>query len=771
MLDIECLGLSSEEVNNRIRQGQVNKQSHKITKTYKQIFLDNTMTFFNFINIVLLSLVLLVGSFKNILFILVIVVNTLAGIIQEIRAKKTLDKLTILTVSKVEVIREGQCVKIAVDQIVLNDILILRQGDQVPSDAKVIGGSIEVNEALLTGESDSLIKKENDELFSGSFVTAGLAYCEVVHVGKDNYMEKITEEAKVFKRYRSQLNRNLDRILKIVGILIIPVGAGLFLKQFFISQLSFRNSILQTVAALLGMIPEGLVLLTSIALTIGVMRLVKRSVLVQELSCMETLACVDVLCLDKTGTLTEGKMVVEEVEKLQDVDVDKIMGNLMRVSQDENVTAQALKAYFNTDDHFKLEERISFSSERKYSGATFEEGTYLIGAKSYLLPDQYIELDHKLEEYAKMGYRLLILVHQKGEKRIPLAIIKMSDVIRVEAKDTLEYFEKQEVSIKVISGDDPITVSAIAMRAGVKNSDRYIDATHLKTIEDIEKAVGEYDVFGRVSPVQKKEMVMALKKLGHTVAMTGDGINDVLAFKQADVSIAMSSGSEGAKRVANIVLLSNDFSMMPHIVNEGRRVINNIRFAASMFLIKTFFSVLLSIQTILFGQGYPFAPIQLSIISSCAVGIPTFLMTQESNFSKVQGKFFKSVFKHAVPTAITIVASIIILSSVAPAFNATPAMISTVSVLITGWHYLIALERVYSPLSTYRKIVIYTMKAIYLVCILLGQEILELTSVNFNMLLIFVALVTFGPLLLQLSHWLFEKIALLWDKHGLEKRI
>lgn len=771
-------GLNDEEVQQRIENGQVNFLSNTITKTYKQIFLDNTITFFNIINVILLGLVILVGSLKNMLFIMIIVINTLVGIIQEIRSKRTLDKLTILTVSQIEVIRNGSKISIPVDQIVLGDILFLKQGLQIPTDAVIIEGRIEVNESLLTGESDPQFKGTGASLFSGSFVTSGQAYCEVMHVGKDNYMEKITAEAKKFKKHRSELNRNLDRILKLISIIIIPIGVGLFVKQYFLTHLTFRSSILQTVAALLGMIPEGLVLLTSVAMTIGVMRLAKKKVLVQELSCMETLARVDVLCLDKTGTITEGRIAVEKVEKLKEVDIDLIMGNLMHAVQDENVTAMALREQFKEADDFELDHLVPFSSDRKYSGAAFKgKGTYLMGANKFLFPHGYEHLQERCHQLAKEGYRLIVVGYSPNinqdteipEGLEPIAIVQMSDVIRKEAKETLDYFVKQGVEVKIISGDDPVTVSAIAKRAGLKSAEKYIDAASLQDEEAIEQAVQHYSVFGRVTPKQKKQMIMAIKKQGHTVAMTGDGVNDVLAFKESDVSVAMASGSDAAKHAANLVLMDCNFAVMPNIVNEGRRVINNISYAASMFLIKTVFSVILSLQTILLGQGYPFAPIQLSIISSCAVGIPTFLMTQESNFNRVDGHFFKQVFKNAVPTALTIVICITLITSLGSAMGSSSTMLTTASVLITGWNYMLALERVYSPLSTYRKVVIYAMRLVYLISILIGQGILELVAVDFNVLLLLVSAITFSPLFFEWSTKLLEWIIQLWEKHGLEK--
>mgnify|MGYP000544581686 FL=1 len=592
-------GLSDQEVIQRINEGKVNNVDNKITKSYKEIFINNTITFFNMINVSLLALLIFVGSYKNTLFILVIVINTIAGIYQEIKAKITLDRLKIIVSSKVDVIRNGITKTIAINEIVLDDYLILHTGMQIPSDSILVDGYVEANEALLTGESDPILKQTGDKLFSGSFVTSGKGICKVIHVGDDNYTNKIANEAKKLKKHDSKLNQSLNMILKYISIIIVPLGILLFLKQYLYGNLGFNDAIVSTVAAIIGMIPEGLVLLTSVALTISVLRLAKQKTLVQELFCIETLARVDTLCLDKTGTITEGTMKVEFDVKICNVNIEEIVGNLINSSTDENVTSNALKKHYTKMNNYKLCHNIPFSSDRKYSGASFyQEGTYYLGAYQFLFPQGNDELEIICNKYASDGYRILVLAHSsevKQDDKLALdltayGIIVLSDVIRKDAKEILAYFDKQGVDLKVISGDDPLTVGAIAKKAGLKNANHYIDASTLKTPQDFENALKSYSVFGRVTPQQKKEMVLALKRLGHTVAMSGDGVNDVLAFKEADCSIAMAAGSDVAKNVANLVLLDNNFSAMPHIVNEGRRVINNITMSASMFLIKTIFS-------------------------------------------------------------------------------------------------------------------------------------------------------------------------------------
>lgn len=770
-------GLSAAEVNQRISNGKINTVDNKITKSYKQIFLNNTITFFNILNAALLGLVLFVGSYKNTLFILVIIINTIAGIYQEIKAKRTLDRLSILTTSHVEVIRDDELKEIDIDQIVLDDYIVLTTGAQIPTDSILIDGHMETNESLLTGESDPVLKQNGDTLYSGSFITSGKGICKVIHVGDDNYMNQITQEAKRLKKHNSELNRCLNKILKYVSIVILPIGGLLFLKQFFYGNQTFNNSIVSTVAAILGMIPEGLVLLTSVALTLSVLRLAKQNTLVQELFCIETLARVDVLCLDKTGTITEGTMKVEFDVKMSNVDISEIVGNLMHSLTDVNVTAQALKEHYQTKTNFNPYFVIPFSSDRKYSGTSyFNRGTYYIGAYQFLFPKGNEELEEKCVDYASEGYRILVLAHTDevmSNEALPvdlepLGIIVLSDVIRKDAKETLAYFNEQGVDLKVISGDDPITVSSIAKRAGLNNAHHYVDATTLSTSEEIAEALNKYSVFGRVTPQQKKAMVVALKQQGHTVAMTGDGVNDVLAFKEADCSIAMASGSDAAKNAANLVLLDNNFDAMPHIVDEGRRVINNITMSASMFLIKTIFSALIAISTIFFGQAYPFEPIQLSLISACGVGIPTFFLTYEANFARVEGNFLETVLEKSFPSAFTIAIGATLITNIGLALNYDPNMLSTVCVLFTGWNYTIALLKIYRPLTKYRKFIIYSTQFCYYISMMIGQSILELTGVSFNWLMILLGLIAFSSIIVDLSAELFKYIKIF--KEFLEKR-
>lgn len=766
-------GLTQAEVEARIADGQVNAIQDSSNRSVKDIVMGNTLTFFNFINIVLLALVLSVRSYKNMLFIFIIIANTLIGIFQEIKAKITLDKLKILTVSHVDVIRDGVKKSITVSELVKDDVILLKSGGQIPADGVILDGEVDVNESLLTGESDSIHKTCGSKVLSGSFVTSGKAMCLLTEVGHDCYMEKLSSEAKQFKRYKTELQRNLDTILKFISIIIVPLGIILFAKQYWISGSTYEQAALDTVAAVLGMIPEGLVLLTSVALALGAVRLARRSTLVRELFCIETLARVDTLCLDKTGTITEGHLCVQGEESVkEDVDLEQLMGRMVSALGDENETFQALRQHYKRNQSTNTKLVLPFSSERKFSGVVFEgEGTYLMGAYQFIFPQADPAVLEKIAEYASQGLRVMTVAHSPNEMTdYTLAedfeivgFVFMTDVVRKNAPDILGYFEEQGVDLKVISGDDPVTVAAIAARAGLKDADKYIDATTIHTDEEMEDAILKYSVFGRVTPKQKQQMVRLLKQNGRTVAMTGDGVNDVLALKDADVSIAMASGSEAAKNTANLVLLNSDFASLPHIVNEGRRVINNIKAAASMFLIKTGFSVLTALLTIIVGQNYPFQPIQLSVINGCAVAIPTMLLQLEPSFQKVNKHFFREVLRMSMPAAITITAMITIINNIGHSIGTPREMLSTVCVLATGWVYLITLRQVYSPMTGYRKFVIYLMQTAYLVAMVIGQRIMELVGLNFTCVIVTLAAVNFAPMIIDLATKGYDKFFYWYD--------
>ena len=816
-------GLSTAEVEFRRKAGLSNESVDSSTKTVAQIIRSNVVTYYNLIFLIITILLIVVGSFRDLTFLPIIISNMLIGIIQELRSKKILDDLTILNTPKITVRRNGSDQEVLADELVQDDVITLSAGGQIPADALVLSGNITVNEALITGEADEIVKKEGDSIFSGSFVISGECLAKLEKVGKDSYISGLMLQATQTKEgEQSEMIRALNRLVQTVGVIILPIGAILFLQQYFFSGATMKDSVTGMVAAILGMIPEGLVLLTSVALTLGSMVLATKKTLVQELYCIETLARVDTLCLDKTGTITEGTMKVEDVqlydtaqttvvqhtakfdpetgEPVQNVsalkpevtvsaekengqiqetvnletvsqeerqklqEIDHIMGNMMSVLHDQNATADALRKRFPSRNDLKLIHAIPFSSDRKYSGAVFEgRGTYLMGAAQFLFPEGNEELLEHCSSYAQEGYRILVLAHSeqetKGTERPtglePLGLFLITDVIREEAPDTLAFFDSQGVDLKVISGDDPVTVSAIAKKAGLKNANHYIDATTIKTPEEMQRAVAECSVFGRVTPQQKKQMVQALQSQKHTVAMTGDGVNDVLALKEADCSIAMAAGSDAAKNIANVVLLDSNFGAMPHIVNQGRRVVNNIRSAASMFLIKTIFSVLLSLITIFFGDAYPFEPIQMSLISACAVGIPTFLLTQENNYNKIDHTFLRHVFMNAFPAAVTITGCVFTIMLVCQDVYHSNVMLNTACVLVTGWNYMSALRTVYSPLNTYRKVIIYGMQFAFFISAVVLQDLLTLGSLEFGMIILVFVLMTFSPILIEtITEWI-----------------
>ena len=734
-------GLNNSQVQKRIAAGYVNTQDEKITKSYKEIFRDNILTLFNLINAVLAGLIIFIGSYKNLLFLGVVFSNLIIGIFQEIRAKRTLDKLALITEPYVSVLREGEILQLHMQEIVLDDIIFLQTGSQICADAIVIDGKLEVNESLITGESDMIVKQTGDTLYSGSFVVSGKAKVQVQHVGKENYAATIMKDAKTFKRHKSQLRDSINFIIKNIGIVIIPVGILLFSKQFFLTESSFSDSIISTVAALIGMIPEGLVLLTSVALAVGSINLARKKTLVQELYCIETLARVDTLCLDKTGTITEGNMQVESILEMVDqaIDIDEILYNMMNALQDDNSTAIAIKNKIPEKSYTKYTpiHILPFSSARKLSAVSFlNKGTYILGAYEFVNGSKDEALQKKIEKQTALGNRVLVLAYTKeimttepDKENTILALLVLSDPIRKEAPKTLDYFLSQGVDVKIISGDDPRTVHEIAHKANLKDYDRYVDASTL-TDEEIPGAMKKYTVFGRVSPMQKKLMIKALKQQGHITAMIGDGVNDVMALKEADCSISVAQGSEAAKNIANLVLLDNNFANMPHIVYEGRRVINNIQRAASLFLVKTTFSTMLSILTLFFLSRYPFEPIQLTLISSCTIGIPSFFLALEANHARVEGNFLINVLGRAFPGALCVVLSILYVNIVAIFFPINPEAMSTMCVLLTGTSSLVVLYRVCSPFTKKRLLIFICMTCLFTLCIIFLPSVFSLVRLS-----------------------------------------
>ncbi len=666
------IGLLEEQVIDRKNQGLINRDVNIKNKSYLKIITSNLFTLFNGINIFLAVILFLVGSYKNALFMGVVIINLLIAIVQEIRAKQTIDKLTLIAETKAKVVRNAQIIEVPIHELVLDDIIILETGNQIPSDCIVIDGVCECNESLLTGESDAITKTVGQELFSGSFIVSGKCYARVNKIAEQNYVYSILKGAKYIKQTKSDIMISLAKIMRFVTVIIIPIGIFFYLSQHFIQHLPVKDNVEKTVASLIGMIPEGLMLLASSIFAVSVVRLSKHNVMVQDIYCTETLARVDTLCLDKTGTITEGNMEFSEIVLLgrmfSQKEIEAILSDLSKVLQDDNPTINAIREHFkHCQQERQAEEVVPFSSKKKWSGARLSDGiTYVIGAAEFIMPSIDPILREKIEKLSR-GNRVIALA--KSEKpfgldgKLPsglkmIALVAIRDKIRNEAPQTLEYFAEQGVDIKIISGDNVITVSEIAKRAGVKNYDKYIDLSTLYTDKEVEEAALKYTVFGRVTPDQKKILVKALKAAGRIVAMTGDGVNDVLALKEADCSVAMASGAEAAKNVSQLVLLDSNFASMPHVVVEGRRAINNLQLSGSLFLVKTIYSMLLTFILLIWRKPYPVVSIQLTLISALAVGIPAFFLALEPNKNRVQGRFISNILRKAAPGGLAIVVTV-----------------------------------------------------------------------------------------------------------------
>ena len=762
-------GLTDAEVRQRIEQGLVNHNSDIKSKSIKRIVLENLITPFNILNFVLAVMILIVGSYKNLLFMGVIICNIFIGTVQEIRAKKTIDKLSLIAEPKAHVIRDGIKQAIAIHDIVMDDITFLGAGNQVCSDAVVIEGECEVNESLLTGESEPVLKQPGDHLLSGSFIISGNCHARVEHVGKDNYAAQITDNAKYVKKPNSEIMRWTNRIIKYIGFTLIPVGIALFCKQVFISHQGFNDAIVGVVAALIGMIPEGLILLTSVVFAVSIIRLSQHKTLVQELYCIETLARVDVLCLDKTGTITEGTMEVTDVLPLHDTTNEELniaLGSLIHALEDDNPTFNAVKTYCDQYDKLTCNHIVPFSSARKWSGASFDEnGSYIFGATEFILKDSspYQEI---IKEYSEKVQRVLMLAHsphQIQDKELPaethpMAFLFISDKIRAEAPDTLAYFAEQGVDIKIISGDNAITVANIAKKAGLKTAEQYVDATTLQTPEEIKEAAQKYSVFGRVTPQQKLDLVKALKEQGHTVAMTGDGVNDVLALKESDCSIAMASGSDAARTVSQLVLLDSNFASMPKILKEGRRSINNLQRSSSLFLTKTIFSTINAILFIFLHFDYPFQPIQLTLISALTIGAPSLILALEPNKERIKGKYIVNVIRKSIPGAMTMVFNIVALAIVCSFIHFNSTEISTLAVMITGFAGLLVLLKVSLPFNWIRCALFFTMLGAFIFAIFILKDLFSLASITLPMFYCFLVLAGFAIIVFVLFSLLIDKL-------------
>ena len=744
-------GLTTQEVNQRISEGKVNGVEDRMTSSYPDIIKHNALTYFNFINLVLFIIVIFTGHIQNGLFFLTIIANTCIGIYQEIKAKKLLEKMSLLVASKVIAIRDGEEKEILASEIVLDDIFILESGMQIPVDGIIIDGYLEINESLLTGESDVVTKSVNDEVFAGTVVTSSKAYIRTTRVNKDCYSAQIMNEARKFKRAKSILHEELEKLIKIISIAIIPVGFTLFFMQHYSIGLIWQDAALKTVAAVIGMIPEGLVVLTSIALATSTMRLARKDVLVQDLYSIESLARVNVLCLDKTGTLTEGSMQVVDVVPLLDYKkeyVNDILASYLYGEENPNVTSKAMLRYFGSKEVYKKTDLLPFSSDRKYAGAYLKDnGSFYVGAPNFLFPYGCPSANKYMHEYISKGMRVLLVTKSAEELNKenlpddlePIAMIAISDILRSNVVEILDYFKKQDVALKVISGDDALTVSSLAKQAGIEGAEYYVDMSKAK--EDYKDLVRKYNVFGRVLPNQKKELVQALQDLGNTVAMTGDGVNDVPALKTADISVAMGDGASATKDSSNIILLANDFAEMPRIVDEGRRVINNISRASSMYLVKTIFSVLLSIYVVLLKQEYPFLPIQLSLISAIGVGIPTFLLQMEPSFERVKGNFFRRAFTNAFPTAITVFLTALVCLALRHILKLPLQRYYGIFVALTSFMYLYTLFRVYYPPTKFRLSVLAAMAILFVLIIVIVPNMFEMSFVIYDLIIIVVGIV------------------------------
>ena len=822
-------GLSKAEVDDRVARDAVNHAVGSASKSQKEIICSNIFTYFNLLFFIIAVMLIAVGSFRDLTFLPVIIANTAIGIFQELRSKKVLDDLTILNAPKNTVVRDGQEQVIAAEELVLDDIIILSAGNQIPADAIVLEGEVLVNEALLTGESDQITKKKGDELLSGSFIVSGECRARIDKVGSDSYIAKLTLEAKEMKDGEvSEMIRALDRLVKIVGIIIIPIGIILFSQQHFINETPIRESVTATVAAIIGMIPEGLYLLASVALAVSVMRLASKKVLVHNMKCIETLARVDVLCVDKTGTITDNTMTVKKVlplrktvvesddglQKAQEgvadttaanssvADQKQMAGNVptKQETQDkrsgvegsgteeipaftpeesaafelavgdfaaamatDNITMKAIKEHFRKRSGKRPEKVIPFSSATKYSGAVFEDGSYVLGAPEFILRESYEEYSSQIERWSRQGFRVLVFAEYPGtltgealtEPASPLGMILVANPIREKAPETFRYFVEQGVEIKVISGDNPVTVSEVAKEAGIANAEAYIDASTLQDYEELYAAAKRYTVFGRVTPDQKRQLVSALKHMGHTVAMTGDGVNDVLALKDADCSIAMASGSDAASQVAQLVLLESDFSKMPSVVAEGRRVVNNIERTASLFLVKNIFSLLLSIFSIVLLVNYPLEPSQISLISMFTIGIPAFFMSLEPNTDRINGHFLSNVLFKALPGGLTDFLVVSCLYTFCMEFNVNETDVSTSCTVILAIVGLMILFKIASPMNRFHWILRFSMMGGLVYCIIFVRKIFAITSISRqSMMLLLVFAVVTEPTFRYLSSWI-----------------
>lgn len=779
-------GLTAQQVQEHRMHGWTNQPVDPPSKTTKEIIRENVFTYFNLIFLVLAVLLCLVGSFRDLTFLPVIVLNTLIGIIQETRAKKVLDNLTMLNAPHAMVIRDGKKSQINAEDLVVDDIVIFEAGNQVCADAEVCAGEVQVNESLLTGESDEVTKRKGDQLMSGSFIVSGQCHARLDKVGADSYISRLTLEAKAMQNTeQSEMIRSLDKLVKWVGVAIIPIGIILFIQAFVFQGEGFQSSVTSMIAAVIGMIPEGLYLLASVALAVSSIRLAQKKVLLHDMKCIETLARVNVLCVDKTGTITENTMEVQDVIPTKEYEEGKLrplselLGDFTAAQSSDNITMEAMKRYFKIASGKKAVAKTGFSSASKYSSVTFEEASYVLGAPEFVLKEQYENYEEAISAHASKGARVLVFGTAKEEPDgkplkeavTPLAYVLLANPIRQEAKETFTYFAEQGVEVKVISGDNPLTVSEVAKEAGIAGAERYVDASTLHTEEEMRAAVLNNAVFGRVTPNQKRKFVQILKEEGKTVAMTGDGVNDVLALKDADCSIAMASGSDAAAQASQLVLLESDFSCMPEVVLEGRRVVNNIQRSASLFLVKNIFSFLLSLVSFVFMFTYPLEPSQISLISMFTIGVPAFFLALEPNKNIIKGHFLTNVFLKALPAALTDVLAVGALVIFGRTFGVSSADISTAATMLLSIVGFMILYTISAPMNVLRGVILGGCIVGLLFCSIFLNDLFAITGMTTKCVMLFVVFAIATEPVLRYLTWLIGKLRFYYKRLRGQKEV
>lgn len=779
-------GLTAQQVQEHRMHGWTNQPVDPPSKTTKEIIQENVFTYFNLIFLVLAVLLCLVGSFRDLTFLPVIVLNTLIGIIQETRAKKVLDNLTMLNAPHAMVIRDGKKSQINAEDLVVDDIVIFEAGNQVCADAEVCAGEVQVNESLLTGESDEITKRKGDQLMSGSFIVSGQCHARLDKVGADSYISRLTLEAKAMQNTeQSEMIRSLDKLVKWVGVAIIPIGIILFIQAFVFQGEGFRSSVTSMIAAVIGMIPEGLYLLASVALAVSSIRLAQKKVLLHDMKCIETLARVNVLCVDKTGTITENTMEVQDVIPTKEYEEGKmcplseLLGDFTAAQSSDNITMEAMKRYFKIASGKKAVAKTGFSSASKYSSVTFEEASYVLGAPEFVLKEQYENYEEAISAHASKGARVLVFGTAKEEPDgkplkeavTPLAYVLLANPIRQEAKETFTYFAEQGVEVKVISGDNPLTVLEVAKEAGIAGAERYVDASTLHTEEEMRAAVLNNAVFGRVTPNQKRKFVQILKEEGKTVAMTGDGVNDVLALKDADCSIAMASGSDAAAQASQLVLLESDFSCMPEVVLEGRRVVNNIQRSASLFLVKNIFSFLLSLVSFVFMFTYPLEPSQISLISMFTIGVPAFFLALEPNKNIIKGHFLTNVFLKALPVALTDVLAVGALVIFGRTFGVSSADISTAATMLLSIVGFMILYTISAPMNVLRGVILGGCIVGLLFCSIFLNDLFAITGMTTKCVMLFVVFAIATEPVLRYLTWLIGKLRFYYKRLRGQKEV